>query len=573
MSVDKKQAIKILKEIAVLLQIKGESSFKSRAYTNGARALEDTDESLQELVESGRLSKIKGMGKALVSKLTDLVENERMTYYEELKASLPEGLMDLTRIPGLGPKKIKKLYDELSITSLGELEYACKENRLVILDGFGPKTQTNILKGIEYLRKNQGRHRMNFARQSSRAVVSALEGMEEIKRMDVTGSVRRCKETVKDIDIIVSTTEPQKVMDAFVGLPDVDDVIAHGNTKSSVLLASGIQVDLRCVTDEQYPFTLLHFTGSKEHNTALRRIAKQHDLKLNEYGLFRTDDTSLVCKSEEDIYQSLGLHFVPPPLREDRGEVEKAAEAPFPALVQESDIRGIFHAHTTYSDGAATLKEMGDACIELGYEYIGITDHSRSAFYAQGLSIERVQQQQKEIDALNAEWGETFRIFKGIESDILQDGALDYPEEILESFDFIIASVHSRFKMNKEDMTQRILKAIEHPCTTMLGHPTGRLLLAREPYELDMHYLLDAAAANDVIVEINANPHRLDLDWRLLEYAVNKGVMISINPDAHTIRGLKDVEYGVGIAQKGGLVPAQIFNTRSVFEVAESFKK
>jgi len=481
-------------------------------------------------------------------------------------------LFDLLKIQGLGAKKVKLLYDLLGITSVGELEYACKENRLVELKGFGEKTQKKILKNIEHLNKFADRFHFHVAKEIADTISTFLDTFPQIIRHQITGSLRRKKETVKDIDIVISCLPESvsEIVDTVLKQSFIESVIGSGDTKTSFTHSSGISVDLRFVTDEQYPFTIHHFTGSKEHNTEMRSLAKQHGYKLNEYGLFK-DETLIPCASEEELFKALGLHFIPAECRENVGELLSAQERPIEGLIEQKDIRGLFHMHTTYSDGANSLEEMVRAGIEKGYSYIGITDHSKSSFYANGLNEERIFQQFDEIDQLNKTFPE-FKVFKGIECDILHDGSLDYSDDILEQFDFIIASVHQHLSMDKETATKRLIKAIEHPSVTMVGHLTGRLLLGREGYPLDMMKVIDACAANGTMIELNCNPHRLDIDWRYLLQCREKGVRISINPDAHTISGLDDIQYGIGLARKGFLHTSDVFNSLSVNDVDAYFK-
>lgn len=557
--VDKKKVAYLFEEIAMLLELKGENPFRSRSYLNAARAIQELEGDLETLFRAGTLSKVRGIGKGTAEKLGELIETGKMQFYEELKASFPKGLLDMLDIPGLGPKKARFLFDNLQIASLEDLEKACKEDQVMALKGFGKKSQEKILKGIEQMRMYQGRYLVHKAAPFAEQLLHFLRELPDVEQAELGGSLRRRKETVKDIDFVVSTRTPEHVMEAFVQHPLSTSIIAHGSTKSSITLEHGINVDLRCVTPEQYAYAVMHFTGSKEHNTIMRSRAKQHDMKLNEYGLFKGEER-IHCDTEEEIYKTLGLHFIPPELREDRGEFDWAEQHECVQLVEIDDIKGIFHAHSTYSDGAATLREMAEATRNLGYQYLGITDHSQTAYYAGGLQPREVLRQLDEIEQLNQEW-EDFRIFKGIESDILTDGSLDYTDDLLERFDFVIASVHSQFNLDEEAMTQRIIRAIEHPATTMIGHLTGRLLLSREGYAHNPYKIIDAAVANDVIIEINASPYRLDLDWRLLNYGKEKGLIVSINPDAHSVEGLKDIQYGIGIARKGGLQAAQVFNT------------
>ncbi len=557
---DRKEVSRILNEIGVMLELMGESPFKSRAYYNGSRTIELLQEDIKKLVEKDRLKEIKGIGKALNQKITELVTTGHLKYYEDLKGEIPPGLFEMLRIPGLGPKKVRVLYDRLGITTLGELEYSCIENRLTALPGFGARTQQKVLEGIQYLNKNRGRYLYPEALEKASKLVEAMALYPEVKRISTAGSLRRKMAVVKDIDILVAGDNAEIIMDRFAALPEIERVVERGGAKLGALLDSGIKVDLRVVTPEQYPYALHHFTGSKEHNTAMRHRGKKRGLKINEYGVFTEAEESFgKCRHEEEFFSNLGLQYIPPEIRENTGEIEAAENNSLPRLVEPGDIQGIFHVHTLYSDGSADIAEMVEKARKMGMKYIGISDHSRSAYYAGGLDQEAVLRQMEEIDRLNRLYDD-FMIFKGIESDILADGSLDYPDEILGLFDFVIASVHSNFGMDRGSMTGRLVKALAHPCTTMLGHPTGRLLLAREGYSVDLEEVIKAAAQNNKIIELNANPHRLDLDWQWCRRAKESGVRISINPDAHSPRGLEDVFYGVNTARKGWLEKEDVFN-------------
>ena len=564
-SISPKDVIRILEEIGVLLELKGESPFKSLAYTNAARRLETLDEDLEELVRRGDLKSVKGIGDALNRKITELVTTGRLEYYETLRASVQPGHLEMLRIPGLGPRKIRALHEQLDISTLGELEYACLENRLVELPGFGARTQQKILTGIEYLKRYRERRLCSEALEAAEPLLAKLRGRAGVVAASLAGSLRRGNETVKDIDLVAASDDPEALSQWFASLPDAESVIARGSTKVSVFLKAGINADLRIATPREYPFALHHFTGSKEHNVAMRGRAKQLGIKMNEYGLFR-DEALLPCRSEEDVFAALGLAWVPPELRENTGEIEAAETGVMPALVQMKDIRGIFHIHTTASDGSSTLEAVVEAAKKMGLEYIGITDHSESAFYAGGLTPEDVRTQHRAIDALNRK-DPAFRIFKGIEADILPDGRLDYDDATLASFDFVIAAVHSHFGMNEDEMTERIIRALANRRTTILAHPTGRLLLAREPYALDLERVIDAAAEHGKVIELNANPHRLDLDWRHCKYAKRQGVRIAVNPDAHHTDGLADMKYGLNIARKGWLEARDIVNSMGLEEI------
>jgi DNA polymerase (family 10) len=570
---DKKAVAERLEEIGVLLELKGENPFKSRAYHNAARVIEGFEGDLAEAVRSGTLRGVKGIGEALFEKIQALVIAGRLPYLEELHASVPEGLFELLRVPGLGPKRVRLLHERLGIANLGELEYACNENRLLELEGFGEKSQSKILEGIRYVRTQQGMVLFPVAFEAARGLYEKLMAHPKIQRVSIAGSLRRRKEVVKDIDLVASSREPKAVMDFFVALPETDQVIAHGDTKSSIRLKAGINADLRIVSDEEYPYLLHHLTGSKEHNIAMRGRAQRMGIKMNEYGLWREPDgRKIPCRDEEEIFRELGLAFIPPEVREDTGEIAAAERHEIPGLLEEKDIRGIFHTHTTYSDGSGTLEAMVKAAQDLGYAYIGISDHSQSAQYANGLKPDRIRQQHREIEEVQARFRK-IKIFKGIECDILADGSLDYTDEVLAGFEFVIASVHSRFNLSEEEQTQRVVKAMRHPSVTMVAHPTGRLLLSREGYKINLRKILEAAAEHGVIMELNASPYRLDLDWRVLKQAKELGVAVSINPDAHSTEGLADVRYGVGIARKGWLTRKDVFNTRTAADVTQALSR
>ncbi|MBI5216325.1 MAG: DNA polymerase/3'-5' exonuclease PolX [Ignavibacteriae bacterium] len=578
---DKKQVSDILDEIGTLLELKGENPFKCRAFHNAARTIGALTQDLNELVQSGQLKTIKGIGQSLSENITEIVQTGTMKYYEELKASLPPGLLGMLRIQGLGPKRIKILYEKLEIKSVEELKAACEQHRLAKLEGFGEKTEENILNGIELLKKHVDKHHYSSAKKAADKIVEVIKQQKGIIRCEVAGSLRRRKEVIGDIDILVSAkkSDTDNIMDAFTSHPDVERIIGKGETKSSVLLKSAINCDLRVVNDDEFPFALNYFTGSKEHNIEMRSRAKQFGWSLNEYGFSELGAEEkrgkakriIKCKTEEDIYKAIELEYIPPELRENMGEFEASEKNKLPKLVEEKDIRGTFHCHTTYSDGANTLLEMAEATMKLGWEYLGIADHSKIATYAGGLSEAKVKQQSKEIEQLNSTF-KNFRLFKGTECDILPDGSLDWSDKVLSGFDYVVASVHSKFKMTEAEATNRIIKALKNKYVTMLGHPTGRLLLERDGYPVNMKDVIDAAADYGKIIEINSHPYRLDLDWRWCHYAKEKGVMICLNPDAHNTDGLPDVLYGVGIARKGWLEQSDILNTRSLQEVIKYLK-
>jgi DNA polymerase (family 10) len=576
---DKSEAAAILEEIAVLLELQGENPFRANAYAKAGRALAQLETNLEDVVKAGTLDQIPGIGETLRDKITVLVTTGKLPFYDDLKAKTPPGLLVMLRLPGIGPKKIKILYDQLGIDDLTKLKDGCDKGTVAKLKGFGAKTQKNILEGLAFLDQMGNRVRLDQAMMIAEAIVTELRKVSGIRRMEVCGSVRRRKETIKDIDILVSASveDAAPIMQAFVSLPTVQKVIGHGETKSSVTVAGIgpntqrvlINADLRVVSDEQFPFALNYFTGSKEHNVRMRQRAIDYGFKLNEYDLAGAKKG---IKEEADIYQALDLEYVPPELREDTGEIDAAAKKALPDLLELGDIHGVFHNHTTASDGAASLEQMADAARALGYQYLGIADHSRSLTIANGLTPDRVRKQQKEIDAFNSKQ-KGFRIFKGTECDILADGSLDFDDDLLASFDYVVASVHSFFNQPQEEMTARILKAVSHPHVTMLGHATGRLLLRRDAYKVDLEAVLQAAAKAGTMIEINANPYRLDLDWIHCKRAKALGVTLVINPDAHSTDDLVFTRFGVDVARRGWLEKADVFNTKTLTQVAKELQK
>ena len=560
----------MLEEIGALLEIKGENPFKARAYYTAAKTLSGIDD-LNEVIKGKRLREINGIGEAIAGKVEEYVETGRMTYFEELIKQVPETLLELLEIPNLGPKKIKVLFDDLGITNVGELEYACKENRLVSLPGFGEKTQGKILRGIEFVKRHKGEYLVGDVYSLAYGIREKLQAVAKGSSVEVCGSIRRRKEIVRDIDILVGGGDAPSITSFFTSLPEVGEIIVSGETKTSCRLKSGIEADLRIVNSEEFPYALMYFTGSKEHNVKLRGIAKKKGFKLNEYGLF--DGEKLIkVKNEDEIYRMLGLASIVPELREDKGEIEAAGQGELPRLVEMGDIKGAFHIHTEFSDGIDSIEKIVQAAKHLGFTYIGISDHSKSAYYAGGLKIEDLHRQWEIIDTLNARETD-FHIFKGIESDILPDGSLDYDEAILERFDFVIGSIHSSFHLKRDEQEARIIKAMNNPSMTILGHPTGRLLLSRDGYDVDMRTIIDVAARTGTIIELNASPYRLDIDWRYMKQAKEKGVMISINPDAHAAAGLAEMFYGIGIARKGWQEKKDILNTRTFAEIVDLLKQ
>jgi len=553
----------IIDEMGTLLEIRGENPFRCRAYHTAAQALLNLPVDLREMIADGSLKEVPGIGDTMHAKIVQLATTGQLPSYDELRRTTPPGLVALLRIPGLGPKKIKVLHDTLKIDSLADLRAAGDSGKIAALKGFGEKTQANILEGIAFVEKSGERILQSTALRLADPILAAIRAQPKVIRAEVCGSLRRRAETIGDLDILFSSEHAPAVLDQFVKLPQVATVLAHGPTKASVRLADGVQCDVRGVDDTQYPFALHYFTGSKAHNIAIRKRALARGLTLNEYALTGPNGP-VPCKTEAELFGVLGLAEIPPELREDQGEIEAAEKGGLPVLVEPADLTGTFHCHTDWSDGSATLAEMAEAARSRGMTYLGIADHSRSARYAGGLTIERVHAQWAEIDALNKTFGAKFHVFKGTECDILADGSLDYPDELLDGFDYVVASVHSQFTLPRDEMTRRIVRAASNPRVTMLGHPTGRLLLARDGYDLDLDAVVDAAAGAGTLIEINANPHRLDLDATHCRRAHQKGVTIVINPDAHSVGGLDDLVYGVSVARRGWLTKADVWNTGSL---------
>ena len=568
---DNKGVSSILEEVASFLELRGENPFKVKAYSNAARTIEILQEDLEAMIREGRLKEIKGIGEALAQHITELVATGRLQLHEDLKNSIPPGHLQMLKIPGLGPKKIRALDDQLNVKTMGELEYACLENRLVDLQGFGQRSQEKILQGIQQVKRYQGQYLYGEVIEPAQEILKKILSHPKVIRGHLAGSLRRKMEVVRNINLVLGTHRPQEVLNAFSKLPEVEVVQPNDKTGGRYLLPSGVEVDLRIAADQAFPYALFCFTGNLAHWTSMLERAKGMGLRLSEEGLYR-NGRPISCKEEEGVFNALGLDFIPPELRENQGEIEASDIHRLPRLIEEHDIKGIFHVHSVYSDGRNSIRSMAGKSKEMGFSYMGLSDHSQSARYAGGLSRERLQKQWKEIDQVNQEM-EGFTIFKGIESDILPDGSLDYEEAILKEFDFVIASVHSHFNLSREEMTQRVIKAIRNPYTTILAHPTGRLLLAREPYAIDMIRIIDEASRSGVAIELNAHPYRLDIDWRLCKYAKEKGVNIAVNPDAHEEGGLKDTYYGVGIGRKGWLEPGDILNAMDVGEMKAFFQR
>ncbi len=576
---DKEQVAAVLTEIGTLLELKGENPFKTRAYHNAARTLEGLAEPLEKVVAENRLGEIKGFGEALVDKITKLVTTGKLPYYDELKASVAPGLVEMLGIPSLGPKKVKKLHDELGVDTIEALEAACKAGKVAVIEGFGEKTQTKILEGIAFKRQFASKHHLHKALAVAQPILENLRQHPDVTRCSIGGSLRRWKETIGDIDFLVSSRRPPEVIEFFVTQPGVLSVSAKGDTKASVVVEGGIQADLRVVSDAEYPFALAYFTGSKEHNIVMRQRAIARGLRLNEYGLFRSKEETrdpalrLPCHTEEDIFRELDLAYVEPELREDHGEFAAAEAGKLPRLLEWTDLRGSLHNHSNWSDGHETLEQIAAHAEELGLSYWAITDHSRASYQANGLAPERLREQLKAVAEVNkklADDGTDFRLLTGTEVDILKE-KLDFPDDLLAELDVVVASLHVAGS-DEADNTKRLLRAAENPHVHMLGHLTGRLLLERNPYPVNQQAVIDACAETGTWLELNASPWRFDLDWRLWHYARSKGVKCVINCDAHRLDHFGYLRLGTGVARKGWLTKADVVNTLPLAELRKALK-
>jgi DNA polymerase (family 10) len=566
MSVTREHLVEVLEEIALLLEIQGENPFKVRAYRQGAEIVSGYDGDIVALAREEKLDGIKGIGEALRDKLHELATTGELEFHKKLRASYPDSFFELFDITGLGPKKIAALHKTLGIDSIASLKAACDSGKVAGLPGFGDKTQVKILEAIARLEQSAGVFRLDEATTAAEEILEILRFHPEVLRAAVAGSTRRSKELVHDLDFIVATPKPAELTEFFAKQPFAKEVIAHGDTKCSILLESGMQCDLRAVSNDQFPFALMYFTGSKEHNVAIRSRALKQGWSLNEYGF--TGENLPVVRDEADLYRALGLDFVPPELRENRGEIEAADGGTLPRLIELENLRGTFHNHTTESDGRSTLDQMAEGARELGLQYLGISDHSKSSPQARGLDEERLAAQLESIAAWNREHGGTqFRLFAGSEVDILKDGSLDFDEALLARLDFAVASVHNVLNLDEDTMTKRIIRAMESPHITMLGHLTGRMLLRRDGYAVNHEKIIDCAAATRTVIELNCNPKRFDMDWRWWHRARDKGVLCSINPDAHSVNQLQFLKFGASVARKGWLSREDVINTKPLSEI------
>lgn len=580
---ERAQIVEILEEIAVLLELKGENAFKIRAYQSGARALESLEDNLDELIRDDTLVRVPGIGKALAEKIVTLRQTGKLEFYDKLRASIPAGLLEMLDIPGFGPKKIRKIYDTLGIETLEELTEACKDGRIESLPGFGKKSVENLLRGIANREAYSRRHLWWDAARVASPMLEAIRALPEVIRAEAAGSLRRGRETVGDLDFIVASDSPAPIMDWFCNQEAIEEVSAKGETKSSIRLKGGLQADLRVVPDSRFVFALHHFTGSKDHNVKMRQRALARGYSLSEWGLFDKDaerDSSAPqwqrklavegIQTETDLFKALELEAILPELREGLDELDLAEKSHLPELIEETDIRGSFHNHTTASDGSATLEEMAAAADELGWEYLGIADHSKASFQANGLDEKRLLDQIRKIRQLNESGKFRVHVFAGCEVDILKDGSLDLDADVINQLDYCVLSVHSSMTGNSEEaMTERFIQALAAPVTIprMIGHLSGRLLLRREAYAINIRRIIEEAARQNVMIELNANPYRLDMDWRYWRSAAEAGVTCVINPDAHSPEGYNYMRAGILSARKGWLTAKNVFNTRSLAEI------
>jgi DNA polymerase (family 10) len=574
---DNKEISLILKELAVYKELAGENVFKIRAFENAARVIENYPAPMIELLEQNTLNQIKGIGKSIAEVIVELVNHGTSRELDELKLAIPEGLHEMLSLEGMGPKRVRAVWQKLGVTSIGELEYACQENRLLALEGFGEKSQAKILKAIEQHKLYRGQFLFSEALNIAEGILKELEKTKQFEKLTLAGSLRRGKAIVKDADILVvpaKASTPDSLIKILTALADDSaggkEIISAGDTKVSIR-RDGLQVDFRIIPPESYASALQHFSGSKEHNTLLRSRAKAMGFKMNEYG-FAKGEQMFYPASEEEVYKFLNLAWIPPELREGEDEIEAADRKELPELVRYEELKGMIHVHSNYSDGLLSIGELARECAQRGFSYLCLSDHSRSAYYAHGLSEQRLLQQIEEIKKVNEEL-KPFKVFAGIESDILADGSLDYPPEILKELDFVIGAVHSKLSMSREEATERLVKAVKNPYLTILAHASGRLLLSREGYTYDEEKLLDALAEHGVVLEHNCNPHRLDPGWQTLKKAGRREILVALSPDAHDAEGLDHIRYGQIMASKAWLKATQILNCKSKEEINEFFRE
>ncbi len=561
----------IFSKTADLLEIKGENPFKVRAYRNAARIIQNMGRSLDSLVKEGfDLTRLPGIGSDLASYIEEIVRTGKFSKLESLKKELPEGLEELLAIEGLGPKRVRELYEAFHITSLKDLANIAQSGEIYKLKGFGPKLVEKILKGITLAKKSGRRFRFDIAKPYAEDIKNYLQNFSGVLKVEVAGSYRRRKESVGDLDILVVAKNWDEVSDYFVKYPKVKEVVSKGETRSTVILNNDLQVDLRSVAMESYGSALHYFTGSKAHNIKIRKMAIDRGWKINEYGIF-DGDKKIAGESESGMYETMGLCFIEPELREDRGEIEACLEGKLPKLIERGDIKGDLHIHSNYTDGKASIKEMALAALDMGYEYIAITDHSKHLTVAKGLDEERILKQFEEIERLNKELD--IVILKGIECDILEDGSLDLPDSILERLDIVLGAVHFKFNLSKSEQTKRVIKAMKNPYFNVLAHPTGRVIGHRNAYEIDMDEIIKAAKGEGVVLEINAQPERLDLNDVLAKTAKENGNLFAISTDSHDVESLNFMEYGINQARRGWVEKEDVINTLSLRELKSVLKR
>ncbi len=564
--------VSLLNTIADLLDIKKENFFKTRAYRLAAQTLQENDEDIMVLVKEQRLKNLPGIGEVIAKKITEYVETGKLEFFEQLTKEIPLQLLKLLEIPGLGPKKVSLLFHELHIDTIDKLRDACEQGKLRDLNGFGELTEKNILRGIKLKEKTSGRSLLHHAYDDGTKYRAYMKECPEVLQCDIAGSLRRMKETIGDIDILASSNDPVKVMDYFVKYPSVKQVLLQGITKTSVLLLDSIQVDLRVVGQQSYGAALQYFTGSKEHNVSLRGHASRKGFKLNEYGVFnKENDTYIAGETEQEVYSILGLSYIPPELRENRGELEASLAHKLPTLLDQQDICGDLHVHSSYSDGVNSIQEMVDAAEKQSYQYVGITDHSQSLKVANGLSVERIKEKKREIQQINKT--SLIHVFCGTECDIKSDGSLDYPDEILALFDYVGIGIHTGFKMTKEQATKRIMNGMQNPFVTFVAHPTCRMIGSREPLDIDMERIFEQAIETNTALEINSFPDRLDLNDSLVRRGKELGVRFIIGTDAHAVGHLGYMRFGVATAKRGWLEKKDVINTSDLSSIKKFFKK